>query len=106
MDINFISTIATITVTLIGFISALFIFWYETHKTNSKKNPDILKTNIILFSAIIILSIMILTLIACSVYYPENEVVVSISFNLFFTLIIFSLIYFVILIRSIWSVFD
>jgi len=102
MDSNFIPTIAKITATLIGFIGAIFVFWYNTQKTELKKKPELLKVHLILFAFMIIIGITILVLTSGLLYYSTNEVAISISFNLFISLLLLGLIYFIIIIDSIW----
>ena len=102
MESNFIPTIATITVTLIGFVGAIFVFWYGTQKKEFIKNPELLKIHLILFSSITIIGVTILLLTSSILYYTQNGIATSISYNLFIMLVILGLIYFVMIITSVW----
>jgi len=103
MDTNFIPTIAMITVTLIGFVGAIFVFWYGAQKKEFIKNPELLKIHLILFTSIIIIGITIILLTSSILYYMQNEIAISVSYNLFIMLVILGLIYFIMIITSVWS---
>ena len=99
---DFIPTVAKIVATLIGFIGAIFVFWYNTQKTELKKKPELLKIHLILFTTIIIVGITILILTSALLYYTPNEIAISISYNLFTTLLLLGLTYFIVIVDSIW----
>ena len=77
-----IPTISTLTVALIGIIGAIFVFWYRLQREKIKTSSEIVKIHIIIFLSIIILGFIIILITVSSLYYSENEIIVSLSFNL------------------------